>query len=182
MTDTIAVIRNIPVSIYQMIAQPFVFFSTLRGISEHKRSIILSIVIGCIALLVRFGIDLPNLPKLSVFILCMVLFPLMCIAINCGTGFLCYRGWKYLGSPESYPVAHACVAYISILIPLTIILNRYFESQWVIVINYTLSALLYSIASIKTHSISPRKAIPSIVGIVAVQLALYFSVAGPPKL
>lgn len=169
-------LREIPELILQMILHPLVFFQSLRGTTSLKRAIVFSAVVGLIAVMVRFGIHLPTLPRPSVFAATLVIFPVMVILINLGTGYLCTVGWKAIGSREKYPVAHACVTYINLLIPVTIVLNATLVFAVALVINYVLAGFYYTVASIKTHSITPAKAVASVAVLSGVQLAFYFLV------
>ena len=159
-----------------MIINPLEYFQSLKGTTRHRDTVLFSIFVGLIAVVVRFGIDLPKLPNPTVFWMVLVIFPVMITLINLGTGYACYMGWKALGSKEQYPAAHACVAHISVMIPLTIALNHYFEFWFAVTLNYLLAGFLYSVASIKTHSIAPLKAITAISILSVVQLGFYFMV------
>ena len=174
MKTLLGMTSEIPERVSQLILHPFDYFQSLKGISGHKQSILFSAFIGLVSAAVRFGIDLPKTPRLSVFLAVLVVFPIMCILINLGSGYMCYTGWKIIGSKEKYPVSHACVSYISILLPVTIALNAYFVFSVAVVINFILAGTYYTIATIKAHSITPTKAIISIAGVSAVQLCFYF--------
>lgn len=176
MNTLIGMIQEIPGLFVRFITHPLDFFQSLKGEPNNRRALLFSIFVGLVAVVVRFGIYLPKLPNPIVFGIVLVIFPVMIILINLGTGYACYMGWKALGSREKYPAAHACVSYISIMIPLTVALNFYFEFWFAVLVNYLLAGFLYSVASIKTHSIAPVKAITAIAILSCVQLAFYFLV------
>jgi len=176
MNILIGMIQEIPGLLVRFITHPMDFFQSLKGEPNHRRAILFSVFVGLVAVVVRFGIHLPELPKPMVFGIVLVIFPVMIILINLGTGYACYVGWKALGSREKYSVAHTCVSYISLMIPLTVALNFYFEFWFAVLINYLLAGFLYGAASIITHSIKPVKAIAAISILSCVQLGIYFMV------
>lgn len=172
----VGMIQEIPGLFVRFITHPLDFFQSLKGEPNNRRALLFSVFVGLVAVVVRFGIYLPKLPNPIVFGIVLVIFPVMIILINLGTGYACYMGWKALGSKEKYPAAHACVSYISIMIPLTVALNFYFEFWFAVLVNYLLAGFLYSAASIKTHSIGPVKAITAISVLSFIQLGIYFMV------
>lgn len=170
--------KDILVNIVQMITHPITFFESLKGINSHKKTILCSIIVGLITFIVRFGIHLPAYPRPSVLASCLVIFPVLVILVNLGTGYLCFIGWRAIGSKEKYSVAHACVAYINLMIPLTVIMNTFFVFAVSITVNYLLAIFYYTVATISTHSISPKKAVISVVSVSVVQIGIFTLLKG----
>ncbi len=76
--------------------------------------------------------------------------------------------WKLMGSNESYEVSYRCIAYASVVYPITAVLSPipYIGS----IISTLLGTILMIIASIEVHSIKPKMAyiVFCVLGIIAV--------------
>ena len=113
----------------KLIIEPGEFFRTMPksgGIQEPLAYIILTVWLDvfliAIETFIKHGVGTYNL---SILLGSLILFPLIVVILSFFVGGIFYAAWLFMGSQENYETSYRCMAFMQILVPITILLSLF---------------------------------------------------------
>jgi len=111
----------------KLITKPGEFFRTMPktgGVREPLVYILLAVWLDVLLIsietFVKHGVGGNNL---AILLGSLIIFPIIGAILSFFIGGIFYTAWSFMGSKENYETSYRCLAYMQILVPITIMLS-----------------------------------------------------------
>jgi len=81
---------------------------------------LLGVVLGTVESSVSYGAGVHDLGVLAIW---LIIAPLIAAILSFFVAAICFAIWTFTGSSESYETSYRCLAYMHVLVPITILLS-----------------------------------------------------------
>jgi hypothetical protein len=167
----------------KLVVNPVDFFRTMPrtgGVIDPLLYVVmtalLGVVLSAVESSVSYGAGIHDLGMLAIW---LIMAPLIAAILSFFVAAICFAIWTFTGSSESYETSYRCVAYMHILMPITILLSFV---PYLGLLGIAWWLYLMVIATREVHNIPVRPAL-LIFGIIAALsgLVYYSSVSSEMK-
>jgi hypothetical protein len=111
----------------QLIAKPVDFFQDMPktgGLIDPLLFVIMTALIGVVLSTVESSVSYgAGVHDLGVLAIWLIIAPLIAAILSFFVAAICFAIWAFTGSSESYETSYRCLAYMHVLIPITILLS-----------------------------------------------------------
>lgn len=151
----------------KLIVKPVDFFKTMPKIGGLIDPLIyvvmtalLGVVLSAVESAVSYGAGVHDLAMLAIW---LIIVPLIAAIMSFFVAGICFAIWSFMGSNESYETSYRCLAYMHILMPITILLSIV---PYLGLLGFAWWLYLMVIATREVHKVSIKPALV-IFGIIA---------------
>jgi len=163
---------------FKLIIKPGEFFRTMPktgGLQEPLVYILLTVWLDVILIsietFVKHGVGGNNL---AILLSSLIIFPMIGAILSFFIGGIFYAAWSFMGSTENYETSYRCLAYMQILVPITILLS-FVPYLGLLGIAWWLGLML--VATRIVHELPIKHALLVFGGIAAFSGLIYYSSA-----
>ena len=148
-----------PRTALQVVTAPVSFFKQMAKTGGFLEPLVFVIIMGTIAgfiqiLWIYAGFGYSSASSLGLF--AAINFPIAAAAGSFISAGITFGIWKLMGSRQNYETAYRCMAYLTVLAPITALLSVIPYAGGIV--NMAIFAFYIVIASIQVHNVSSRKA------------------------
>ncbi len=158
----------------KLVMNPADFFRTMPktgGVIDPLLYVVmaalLSVVISAVESSILYGAGVHDLAMLLIW---LIIVPLIAAIMSFFVAAVCFAIWSFTGSSENYEASYRCLAYMHILMPITILLSFV---PYLGLLGIAWWFYLMLVATREAHKISIKPALP-VFGIIAALSGLIY--------
>ncbi|MBF0564760.1 MAG: YIP1 family protein [Nitrospirae bacterium] len=161
----------IPQTAIKVLTSPSAFFREMPKTGGYVEPLVFVLAMGVVSGLMRMVLGILGLSLTSLVwgIASVVVIPIFIAIFGFVGAAIMYIIWKAIGSQENYETAYRCMAYISVITPITTALSLFPIIGSIAGI--AISTFFIVTASVETHGINSKKAW-TVFGIIGAIIAL----------